>query len=279
MASQQNVKTMNLKADVLAQLQALKANLTTQMPILQSYTKPEARNKCYQALFKVFIGSLCIVTSGAATTYTTVTGSTITSVQISQADAANVTTNCLPLIVPTCAVRKIRAVFLNITNKTAPASANAQMSANINAVCTALDANPTCVQTPSSCSTDIQTLLLKNMITSGDEPFKTDVDFQGTSDLFEGTDVSINTTLAIGNVIPTRRLQSGGEYNYQTASGAPSSSSEAEKSNVPADSVENSIASEVPADANGPAKSGSAGQLTIRTILAVVFVALTYFDW
>lgn len=271
-------KNMQLNNATIQALQAFRANLTAKMGTVDAFTKKAVRNACYQALFKVYIGTTCLITSGAATSYTTFDGATLTSVQISQADAANVTTHCVPLIYPVCVARQAAVLLANLTGQTTGVMNNPK-SQQVMSVCQLLDANPTCVQTPSSCTADIQTAILSKMVNSGDDPFVSDVDLQATSDSFVSADSSINSTLSAGGQANSRRLQnaaaastSSSSYSYQTSSNAPSASNEADKSNVPSESVESGISSEIPASANSNASSGSAGRFTmVATLISIVF--------
>ncbi len=266
---------MQLTNSTLQALQAFRANLTAKMATVNAFTKKSVRNACYQALFKVYIGTTCLITSGAATSYTTFNGTTLTSVQIAQSDAANVTTYCVPLIYPVCVARIAANLIANLTGQSI--GNNNPKTQQLNTVCQLLDANPSCVQTPSSCTADIQTAIMAKMVNSGDDPFVSDVDLQGTSDMFSSADASMNSTLAVGGQPTNRRLQtaSSGGYSYQTSSNAPSASNEADKSNVPSSSVETAISSEVPASAAADTSSScTAGR--IRLLLTFVLYALAF---
>lgn len=268
-------KNMSLKNETLVALENFKANLTSQMGTIQKFANKDVRKACYKSLFRLYIGTTCVLTSGAATTYSTLNGNTMVSVKVAQTDAADVTTNCVQLLYPICIARKARATFANLTNNGVNNGADNGKKAKMDAVCKVLDNNPTCVQTPSSCTADIQNLVLKNMINSGDDPFTSDVDLQTTADLFDTADTSTQETITSNKGTAARRLQSDNGYGYETSSGAPSAGSEADKSNVPSDSVENNIATEVPASANDGTSTGSFKQATgLGALIALVMTVM-----
>lgn len=257
-----NAKDMNLKNETIAQLEQLRTNLTNKKAVIDKFTSKAARDACYKSLNRLNIGSLCIITSGAASTYVTTDGNKIANVQIAQSDAADVTTNCLAILYPVCALQAaVNALKNSYSKSNSDPTKNNGIKSGVARVCEALANNPSCVETPSSCSADIQTLILKEMVRPGDKPFKSDDDLQTISDGIVQIDASLNATLTAGSATPARRLQtaSSDDYGYQTTSGAPSSQAEADKSNIPSDSVEGNIANEVPESANS---SGSARAVT-----------------
>lgn len=273
-----SAKNLNLKAETIAKLEKLKSDLTANQAILSKFSNTEARKACAKSLNKLAIGTMCIATSGAATTYVTMEGNKIASIQIAQSDAAAITTDCMGLIYQQCAVGFARDALKELANNgnNTNQQGNNGTRSNFAQVCDALAANPSCVQTPSSCSATIQTLVLKNMIRPGDNPMKTDFDAQQISDGIVILDSSLEATITAGGQKPARRLQTASSSSddgpsYQTTSGAPSSFEEADKSNVPSDSVEDNIADEVPETAKG---SGNAARLVIGLVLALAYSAL-----
>lgn len=274
-----SAKKMSLKTETLTALENFKTKLNSDIAIVNKFANKEARQACYKALFRVYIGTTCVVTSGAATTYTTLQGNQIVSVAVAQADAASVTTNCLQLIYPVCLARSAQATFNSLTNNGVNNGFNSGKKAQFDAVCAAIDASPSCLQTPSSCSADIQKLVLQNMINASDDPLGSDVDLQVTADLFDTADVSTAETLTTNSQTAARRLQTGGaSYSYQVTANAPGASDEADKSLIPTDSVEANIASEVPASAGGSTNNtGSGVRALVGNLVAAMLVGL--FVW
>lgn len=232
-------KNMNLKTETVAKLEALNKLITDNKAVIEKFKNADARKACFEAIFKVQVGSLCILTSGSATTYATVSGNKVTSVKVNPTDAQAVTTACLQIFYPVCALIKSKDAFKALNNN--GVSTNTPNDhAGLRNFCGLLDASPTCVQTPSSCSAEIQSTLLKELVRGGNGKFKgADIDLQDVSDEVDNADASLPAT--------ARRLQTASgdtEFTFETSSTAPSATNEANQSNIPVASVESNLGSE-----------------------------------
>lgn len=263
-----NVKNMNLTTASIQLLTNAYTNLTDFQAFADNYKLASARQKCYSSLLSAETGAICLLTSGAATSYTNGNTTNPTSLSIPQSAAANITTSCVNFIYTRCLIRATRDVMAQVLNITIPAE-----NANITSVCNALAANVGCAKDGSTCSAEIQALIATRLVkikAEVNDAFENDIDPQNTEDSLNALDDSLNKTLTQGGQTPSRRLQTTGSVDLTVSSNSYDIMGAADNSGLDLSSMEASISTELPTLATSSGtSSGSAFKVIMNLLVSL----------
>lgn len=265
-----NVKNMYLNATSIQALTNVFGNLTDFQTYANGYKSNATRQACYSSILSAHTGAVCVLTSGAATSYTNGNSTNPISLSIPQSAAANITQSCVAFIQTRCLIRTARDVLAQVLNQTIPAE-----NANITSVCTALAANPGCTKNGSTCSTDVQALIALRMVklrNAVKDAFESDMDPQSAEDHLNTLDGSFNQTLSQGGQSSNRRLQTTttASVDLTVSSTGYDVLSASDNSGLDLTSMETTLGAELPALAtSSETTSGSSFKIGFTSLLAL----------
>ena len=237
-AQKKNAKDLVLTDDSIKLLTDLSAAITANKDTLNSLTNPTKRGLCQDAISALKLGSLCVITSGAATTYFK-----DNTLIIATSDAANFTTNCAPFLYTRCFVRSVKFKMDTILK-----SNSTTKDTRISDVCDYLLATPACGKDGTGCSADYQKKMLGVFLKPFNGGMSEDISTPSIDDSVNSLKSSLDATIAKAPI--ARRLQSATESSSFTFSDTVSVNiiAEAAQSGVVYTGIETLISSELPSE-------------------------------
>lgn len=214
-----NSKNMKLDNSTLTDLKSALDKLTIFKASFDSFATAENRQKCESSIISLNIGSMCVITSGAATDQCVVSGNKVTSVNVTPENAKNLTLSCLPFIYSRCVIDLTNTAILKALSRT-----SAQRNTKLDVICTLLNQNPSCASNATNCTVEIQNSIATNAVQIGNDAFSTNFDSQDCADNINSLDLSLNSTITNGGATPSRRLQAASttsvNYGFAVSSSA-----------------------------------------------------------
>lgn len=262
---------LNLNNENVQKMDRLEKKLEAKGDFMKPMRDKGKRRDCFQAQFKLLIGSMCTLSSGAASTYAEINASgEIISIAVGFEAADQVIKHCMDLVIQTCDLVDIQETVTVAVND----ASIVQEARTKPDFCSDTAALQACAKDIANCSNDLK----KKILDQGFAPFgyklsdsiNTEVVETATEVLENSLEVSATataTTTTSTSGLATRRLATSSQsMNYDTKTEGAPVATVSEDSNISSESVEDEVV-EVPTNLKSAALLSAA--LALLSFLAV----------
>jgi hypothetical protein len=203
-AQKSNGKGVILDVAVSAQLTAFKQKTADLVEYAKPIVEPAARQKCYEAQFKILAASLCILSSGDAKSFIRRDSNGQISSIILKSDSVNeVITQCSAMLLTFCELSELRKTLTSQLGANSTITATTQQQ---EAYCTSTTDLKACVENATECALDMKQAIISHAFAPFTFKLVEDSDTNIVADEAEALSAVVEPVVSV--TVAARRLAS-----------------------------------------------------------------------